>query len=166
MMTRNTIMTLLAVLAVGLLLTAALGLYRGFSYLAAAFILAVFAVAAVERDEQEFDLAPYTGLIAGLAVLFGAGLTGIWLLWSPGETTYTYVFGLPQATFVYILVLWLLPLLGAVYYATTVFRRTASDERVTGIIDDAKQAQRGEDLPLSASGSSMAGTEPDGGTER
>lgn len=159
-------MTILAFLAVGLLLTAALGFYRAFSYLAAAFILTVFAVAAIERNEQEFDLAPYTGLIVGLAVLFGGGLTGIWLLWSPGVTTYTYVFGLPQATFVYILFLWLLPLLGAVYYATTVFRRTASDERVTEIMDEAKQAQRNEDLPLSSSGSSVTGTEPDGGTER
>lgn len=165
-MTRNTIMSLLALLAVGLLLTAAIGLYRVFSYLAAAFILAVFAVAAIERDDQELDLAPYTGLIAGLTVLFGGGLTGIWLLWSPGVTTYTYIFGLPQSTFIYMLFLWLLPLLGAVYYATTVFRRTASDERVMEIMDEAQQAQHGKDLPLSSSGSSMTGTEPDGGTER
>ena len=167
-MTRNTIMSLIALLAVSLLLTAALGLYRAFSYLAAAFILAVFAISSIERDDHELNLAPNTGLIAGLALLFGVGLTGIWLLWNPSVTTYTYVFGLPQSTFVYILFLWLLPLLGAVYYAATVFVRTANDEIVTGIMNEARQVQHREDLPLSPSSSSSPSTsvESDGGTEQ
>lgn len=165
-MTRNTIMSFVAFLAIASLLTAALGFYRVFSYLAAVFILAVFAVAAIERDDRELNLAPYTGLITGLAILFGVGLTGIWLLWSPGMTDYTYLFGLPQSTVVYMLFLWLLPLLGAVYYATTVFERTANHETVTEIMDEAQQAQRHEDLPLSPSSPSTSVTESDGGTER
>lgn len=167
-MTRNTIMSLIALLAVGSLLTAALGLYRAFSYLSAVFILAVFAVASIERDDRELNLAPHRELIVGLALLFGVGLTGIWLLWNPDVTTYTYVLGLPQSTFVYILFLWLLPLLGAVYYAMSVFPRTANEDIVTEIMDKARQAQDHEDLPLSPSSSrsSSAGVESDGGTER
>jgi hypothetical protein len=165
-MTRNTIMFLVAIVAIGSLLTAALGFYRLFSYLAAVFILATFAVAAIERDDRELDFAPYTGLITGLGILFGIGLTGIWLLWSPGMTDYTYLFGLPLATVVYMLFLWLLPLLGAVYYATTVFGRTANDETVTEIMDKARQAQHHEDFPLSPSDPSTSATEADRGTEQ
>ena len=100
-MTRNTLMAATAVLALALLVTAAVGSYRAFSYLSAALILAVFASAATERADRELDLGPYTSLVAGLGVLFVAGLTGIWLLWNPSVTEYTYVLGLPQSTLVY-----------------------------------------------------------------
>ena len=163
-MTRNTIITAIALLAIGLLLTAALGAYRAFSYLAAAFILAVFASAAIERADRELDLGPYTTLVAGLGVLFFVGLTGIWLLWDPSVTEYTYVLGLPQSTLVYAVCLWLLPLAGAVYYATTVFPQTAGEDVVERIIGDAREAQAGEDFPLSPNRPTQ--TEIDGGHDR
>lgn len=161
---RNKIVSAVGVLAVAALVVAALGFYRVFSYLAAALIVGVLPVAAIERGSREFDLAPYTGIVAGLAVLFGIGLTGIWVLWNPDVTSYSYVLGIPRSTFVYILFIWLLPLLAPVYYAVSVFDDTANDELVSEVMDDARRAQRDADLPLAPSGSS--GVESDGGSER
>lgn len=163
-MTRNTLMAATAVLALALLVTAAVGSYRAFSYLSAALILAVFASAATERADRELDLGPYTSLVAGLGVLFVAGLTGIWLLWNPSVTEYTYVLGLPQSTLVYAVCLWLLPLLGAVYYATSIFPETASDDVVEGVIDEAREAQASEAFPLSPNRPTQ--TEADGGADQ
>ncbi len=126
-MSRNTILATIGALAIALLVAAAIGTYRVFSYLAALFILATVASASVERADSEFDLAPYTGLIAGLGVLFVLGLTGIWLTWSPGTTEFTYVFGLPVSTFSYVLFIWALPLAGAIYYSLR-FERIGGDE--------------------------------------
>ncbi|MEM4781336.1 MAG: hypothetical protein QXG03_07245 [Halalkalicoccus sp.] len=146
-MARNTLMTGIGGLSVALLVVGALGAYRVFSYLAALLILAAFAVPAIEANEREWDLAPFTGLIGGLAALFLIGLTGIWLLWEPGATEYSYVLGLPDATFVYFLFLWFLPLLGAIYYSL-IFDRIGSVEIVEGILDEARSAQREREFPL------------------
>ena len=164
MIMRNKIVSVVGVLAVAALVVAALGFYRAFSYLAAALIIGVLPVAAVERGSRELDLAPYTGIVAGLAVLFAIGLTGIWVLWSPDTTSYSYVLGIPRSTLVYIVFIWLLPLLAPVYYAVSVFDDTANDELVSEVMDDARRAQRDADLPLAPSGSS--GVETDGGPER
>lgn len=146
-MARNTLMTAIGVVSVALLVTGALGAYRLFSYLGALFILAVIAVPSIEAGDTERSLAPFTGLVGGLAVLFFVGLTGIWLLWSPDITTYSYVLGLPEATLVYFLFLWVLPLLGAIYYSLT-FDRIGSEEIVKGILSEARTAQEREALPL------------------
>lgn len=161
---RNKIVSVVGILATAALIVAALGFYRIFSYLAAAIIIGVLPVAAIERGSQEFDLTPYTGIVAGLAVLFAIGLTGIWVLWNPDVTNYSYIFGIPQSTFIYILFIWFLPLLAPVYYAISVFGDTANDELVSEVMDDARQAQRDADFPLAPSGSS--GVESDGGSER
>ncbi|EMA44595.1 hypothetical protein C448_08084 [Halococcus morrhuae DSM 1307] len=161
---RNKIVSVVGILATAALVVAALGFYRVFSYLAAALIIGVLPIAAIERGSQEFDLAPYTGIVAGLAVLFAIGLTGIWVLWNPDVTNYSYILGIPQSTFIYIFFIWFLPLLAPVYYAMSVFGDTANDELVSEVMDDARQAQRDTDLPLAPSGSS--GVESDGGSER
>ncbi|ADJ15523.1 hypothetical protein [Halalkalicoccus jeotgali] len=146
-MARNTIMALVGGLSVALLVAAAVGTFRVFSYLAALFVLATVASAAIERADGEFDIAPYTGLVAGLGVLFLSGLTGIWLTWSPGTTTFTYVFGLPTSTFFYVLFLWALPLLGAIYYSV-VFDRVGGEAVVEAIMADAREAQSEGSFPL------------------
>lgn len=161
-MSRNTLVGALAALASGLLVAAAVGAYRTFSYLAAAFIPAVVAAGAIEHGDGEFDLAPYGGLAVGLAALFVAGLTGIWLLWSPGLTEYVYVAGLPRATLVYVVFIWLLPLLGAVYYSL-VFPSVGSDEIVETVLSTATAVQRRERLPLSVRGDADAGADVDAG---
>ncbi|WP_394741992.1 hypothetical protein [Natronococcus roseus] len=148
-MTRNTTMTVIGVLSVVALVTAALGLYRVFSFVGAATILAVFAVATIERNGSELDLAPYTGLIGILGAFFVAGLAGIWLTWEPGVTDYSYVLGVPTSTLIYFGFIWLLPLTCAVYYSL-LFDRVASEEIVEGILEDARKAQRGESLPLAS----------------
>lgn len=145
-------------------MAAALGFYRAFSYLAAALIVGVLPVAAIERSSRELDLAPYTGIVLGLAVLFAVGLTGIWVLWNPDTTSYSYILGFPQPTLVYVVFMWLLPLLAPVYYAMAVFPHTANDEMVADVMEDARRAQRDADLPLAPSGST--GVESDGGTDR
>ncbi|WP_122088299.1 hypothetical protein [Halalkalicoccus subterraneus] len=146
-MTRNTIMTAIGGLSVALLVAAAAGTFRLFSYLGAFFILASFAAAAIERDAREFDLAPYTGLIGGLGALFLVGLTGIWLTWSPGTTEFTYLLGLPIPTFFYVLFLWALPLAGAIYYSV-IFDRIGGDAVVEAIMTDAREAQSEGSFPL------------------
>ena len=163
-MARNRIVSVIGVLAVATLVVAVLGFYRVFSYFAGAVIVAVLLVAAIERGPREFDVAPYTGLVAGLGILFAVGLTGIWLLWNPGSTSEAYILGLPQSTFVYMLFLWVLPLLAPVYYAVSVFDETANDDLVADVMDDARRAQRETDFPLAPS--SSAGVESDGGSDR
>ncbi|SEQ04715.1 hypothetical protein [Natrinema salaciae] len=144
-MPRNALMTGIGALAVGALVTASLGLYRTFSAVAAVFILAVIASASVEHRGS--SLGPYTGLVAGLAVLFVAGLAGIWLLWSPGVTSYTYALGVPRPTLVYFALLWLGPALAAIYYSV-IFDRIGSEDIVDEIITEARNRQRRTDLPL------------------
>lgn len=146
-MTRNATMATIGVLSVLALATAALGLYRVFSFIGAATILAVFAVATIERNGGELDLAPYTGLIGVLGAFFVAGLAGIWLTWEPGVADYSYVLGVPIPTLIYFGFIWLLPLTCAIYYSL-LFDRVASEEIVEGILEDAREAQRGESLPL------------------
>lgn len=146
-MARNTIMLAIAGLSVALLVAAAMGTYRVFSYLGAVFILVTLASAATERAEREFDLAPYTGLVAGLGVLFLVGLTGIWLTWSPGTTEFEYLFGLPTSTVFYVLFLWALPLAGAIYYSV-IFDRIGGDAVVEDIMTEARKAQSDRSFPL------------------
>ena len=155
---RNAVMGVVALLAAGLLVAAAVRTYHVFSYLAAGFIVVVVGASSVERNESGWDLAPYNGLVLGLAAVFVTGLTGIWLLWSPGVSSYTYVLGLPRSTLVYFVFLWLLPILGAFYYAF-VFPDIGGAVADT-IVDDAHDIQRsaGESFPL-APGS----VETDGG---
>ncbi|WP_254545250.1 hypothetical protein [Halomarina pelagica] len=147
-MPRNAYAIALCVVALGLLGAAALGAYRVFSYLAALFIVGVVGASSIERAGREFDLHPYGGLLAGLLGTFVVGLTGIWLLWRPGLTEYTYVLGLPRSTFVYVVFIWLLPLAGAVYYAV-LFPQIGSDEVVDEIMVEARTAQSNEAFPLS-----------------
>lgn len=138
----------IAVLAIALLVAAGIGQYRLFSYLAALFIVANFGAASIERNRGELDLAPYTWLLVGLGAIFVAGFTIIWLQWSPGVTEYTYVLGLPVSTLAYFVFLWLLPILGAVYYSL-VFPDIGSDDVVDDIMSDVRQVQRQQRFPLS-----------------
>lgn len=145
-MPRNALMTGIALLAAGALVVASLGLYRVFSYVAAVFILAVVASASIEHHGS--FLEPYTGLVAGLAGMFLAGLTGIWLLWSPDVTSYTYALGVPTPTLVYFVLLWLAPAFAAIYYSVIVFDRIGSDAVVDEIISEARDRQQRADVPL------------------
>jgi len=144
-MPRNTLMAVVGLLALGALITASLGWYRVFSFVAAVFILAVVASATVEHRGSL--LAPYTGLIAALAGTFIAGLTGIWLVWSPDVTSYTYALGVPRPTLVYFVFLWLVPAFIAIYYSL-IFDRIGSEAIVDDIITEARNRQREGDLPL------------------
>lgn len=146
-MARNVTMAAIGVLSVIALITASLELYRLFSFVGAAVILAVFASATIERRDGDPDLAPYTGLIGALGAFFLLGLGGIWLTWDPAGTEYSYVLGLPVPTLVYFGFIWLLPLTAAIYYSL-LFDRIASDEIVEGIIEDAREKQRQESFPL------------------
>ncbi|MFD1564168.1 hypothetical protein ACFR99_11470 [Haloarchaeobius amylolyticus] len=145
-MPRNALMTGIALLAAGALVAASLGLYRVFSYVAAVFILAVVASASIEHHGS--FLEPYTGLVAGLTGMFLAGLTGIWLLWSPDVTSYTYALGVPTPTLVYFVLLWLAPAFAAIYYSVIVFDRIGSDAVVDEIISEARDRQQQVDVPL------------------
>jgi xanthine/uracil permease len=166
-MARNKLMWITLVLSLGLLVTAAIRAFQIFSYLSAALILAAFATAAIERAERELDLAAYTGLIALFAILFGIGITGIWLLWYPGESNFTYVLGLPQSTLVFIVFLWLLPALLSIYYSAVIFPKIGDDETVEEIMTDARQAQRNEEFVLSTGQPETdSGVETDGGIEQ
>lgn len=144
-MPRNTLMAAIGLLAVASLVTASLGLYRVFSYVAAAFILAV--VASASTEHRGSFLEPYTGLVGVLAGTFVVGLTGIWALWSPGATGYSYVLGVPAPTLVYFAFLWLVPAFAAIYYSL-LFDRIGSETIVDDIISEARERQRGVDLPL------------------
>ena len=147
-MARNTIMGLVGLLSVALLVTAAIGTYRLFSYLAALLILGTIATASIETNDREWSLAPYTGMLAGLTAVFLVGLTAIWLLWDPNAATYgTYVLGVPMSTLTYFVFLWLLPPVGAIYYSL-IFDRIGSEEIVDDILEEAREAQQGADLPL------------------
>lgn len=146
-MARNTTMGVIGVLAVGALVAPSLGLYRSFSFVAAAFILAVIASATIERSDGDLDYAPYTGLIGALAVFFILGLAGIWLTWEPGTTEYSYALGIPISTLFYYGFIWLLPLTAAIYYSV-IFDRVAGEEIVEDIIQSARDRQRRESFPL------------------
>jgi hypothetical protein len=135
------------VLSILALVTAALGWYRVFSFVGAAVILSVIAVATIERNGSDPNFAPYTGLLGALAAFFVLGLGGIWLTWEPGVTDYSFVLGLPVPTVIYFGFIWLLPLTVAIYYAL-IFDRVASEETVEGIIEDAREQQRKESFPL------------------
>ncbi|QFU83676.1 hypothetical protein [Natronorubrum aibiense] len=161
-MTRNGIMGVIGVLSLGALVTANLGLYRVFSFIGAAFILAVIASATIERGDRDFDLDPYTGLIGGLTVFFLLGLGGIWLTWEPGVTEYTYVLGIPIPTLIYFGFIWLLPLTAAVYYSL-IFDRIAGEEIVDDIIDSARKHQRQTSFPLAPEQPSRPTEVADGG---
>ncbi|WP_227353246.1 hypothetical protein [Haladaptatus salinisoli] len=150
-------MGLLALLSAGLLIAAATGVYRVFSYLAALLIAVVFGVASVERNDGEFDLAPYGRLLIGLGAIFVTGLTVIWLSWHPGVSEYTYLLGLPVPTLAYVVFIWLLPILGAFYYAL-VFPRIGDEELVDELMTDVRRAQRTGEFPLTT-----ARPEADGG---
>lgn len=144
-MSGNKLMAVIAALAVGALITASFELYRVFSYVAAGFILTIIATASVENRNSSF--APYNGLIGGLAVMFLVGLTGIWLFWSPGVTSYNYTLGLPRAMLVHILFLFIAPALWSIYYAL-IFDRISGEEIVEDIISEARERQQGKNLPL------------------
>ncbi|QIB73270.1 hypothetical protein GL213_12840 [Halogeometricum borinquense] len=167
---RNRVLSGIAVLAAGLLVAAATGAYRAFSFLAIGLLVGTIAVASVERNVRELDFAPYNGLVVGWTVVFTVGFTGIWMLWNPSVTSYTYVLGLPTPTLVYATCIWLFPILGAFYYAF-VFDEIGDDDIVEGIMTDAREAQRGQNIPLGqevkADGSGgSAGTEmTDGGED-
>ncbi|ELY66200.1 hypothetical protein [Natronococcus jeotgali] len=161
-MTRNATMAAVGVLSVLALVTAALGLYRVFSFVAAATILSVFAVATIERSGSEFDLAPYAGLIGLLGAFFLAGLAGIWLTWAPGAADYSYALGLPIPTLLYFGFIWLLPLTAAIYYAF-LFDRVAGEEIVESVLEDAREAQRRESFPLAPDRSERPLEATDGG---
>ncbi|WP_049900551.1 hypothetical protein [Natrinema altunense] len=144
-MPRNALMGVIGLLALGALVTASLGWYRVFSYVAAVFILAVVASATVEHRGSL--LAPFNGLVTVLAGAFIAGLTGIWVLWSPDVTSYTYAFGVPRPTLVYFALLWLVPAFTAIYFSL-IFDRIGSEAIVDTIISEARSRQRDADLPL------------------
>lgn len=159
---RNRLMGFVALLAAAALVAAAVGTYRVFSYLAVGLVVAVIGVSSIERNGSELDLSPYTGLVVGLGVVCATGFTGIWLLWNPSVTSYTYTMGLPQSTLVYFLFLWVLPIGGAFYYAL-VFPRIGGDDVVDDIMDRAMAIQRERSVPLSTAGGTGS-AETDGGS--
>ena len=142
-------MAAIGVLSLGALVTASLELYRVFSFVGAAVILAVTASATIERSDRDPNLAPYTGLIGALAAFFLIGLVGIWLTWEPGAgaSEYSYTLGVPTSTLVYYAFIWLLPLTAAIYYSL-IFDRIAGEEIVDDIIESARERQRRESFPL------------------
>jgi hypothetical protein len=146
-MSRNVLMSAIALLSLGALVATALGTYRVLSYIAALLIVGVVASSSIERGDREFDIAPYGGLVALLGATFLVGLTVIWLFWTPGQTAYTYLFGIPQATLAYLLLIWLAPLLGAILYSLR-FPAIGDDDIVDDIMQRARSAQEGRRLPL------------------
>ncbi len=155
----------LGLLTVALLVAAVAGQYQVFSYLAALLIVGVVGASSIERGRRELDLHPYTGLLGGLLLLFLIGLTGIWLLWTPGQTEYTYVLGVPRSTLFYLVFIWVLPLLGAVYYAV-LFPVVGGDEVVSDIMTEVRSHQSREEFPLAPERATVdAGGAGPGGAE-
>lgn len=152
-------MSVLAVVSALLLVAAAVGTYRVFSYLAVVLLVGALGVSSIERNTSELDFAPYNGLLAGWAVLFVVGFTGIWFLWNPSVTAYEYVLGVPTETLAYFVFIWLLPILGAFYYAS-VFPDIGDEEVVDDIMTDAREAQRTREYPLAPD------AETDGGEDQ
>ena len=142
-------MAAIGLLSLGALVATAVGAFRALSYIAALLIVGVIASSSIERGTREFALAPYRGLTALLAVAFVAGVTAIWLLWSPGQTGYEYVLGVPPATLAYLLLLWIVPLGGAIVYSLR-FPAIGSDEIVDDIMKRARSAQEERRLPLAS----------------
>ncbi|WP_306058294.1 hypothetical protein [Natronococcus wangiae] len=161
-MARNVTMGAIGVLSVVALVTASLGWYRVFSFVAAGVILAVFAVATIERSDGDPDLAPYTGLIGALAAFFLLGLGGIWLTWEPGATEYSYALGVPIPTLIYFGFIWLLPLTVAIYYSL-IFDRVAGEEIVDDILEDAREEQQRTSFPLAPEQPKRVAEATDGG---
>lgn len=137
----------LAAVSAAALVAASVGSYVAFSYLAVAVIVLVLASAAIEQGDSEWDLSPYRGIVGYLTLVFLLGISGIWFLWSPGLETYSYFFGLPQSTFVYLLFIWILPLLAAIYYSF-VFDDVAGEHIVSEVIETARRRQRERSYPL------------------
>lgn len=165
-MPRNRFMTGLGLVALAALLAAAAGAFRAFSYLAAILIVGTVASSSVERWGSEFDLAPYGGLAAGLLATFVVGVTAIWLLWTPGQTEFTYVLGVPSSTLAYLVFLWILPLFGTVYYALRLFPTVGGDDVVEEIMAEAREAQSRERYPLAPERiDSSATSAPEGGDD-
>jgi hypothetical protein len=140
-------MAAIGLLSLGALVATAVGAFRAFSYIAALLIVGVIASSSIERGTREFALEPYRGLIWLLAAAFLAGVTAIWLLWSPGQTEYEYVLGVPRATLAYLLLLWIVPLGGAVLYSLR-FPAIGSGGVVDDIMERARSAQDERRLPL------------------
>ncbi|XVH32589.1 hypothetical protein ACNS7O_05210 [Haloferacaceae archaeon DSL9] len=145
---RNAVMIVVAVAAVLVLGATAVEAYQLLSYASALFIVCIVGVASIERNDREFDLSPYRGLVLGFAALFAVGFTGIWAIWSPATTAYTYALGIPLATGIYFVFIWLLPILGSIYYSL-VFDAVGDEAIVDDIVDTAREIQREQDLPLS-----------------
>jgi hypothetical protein len=161
-MARNAFMTGIAVLSLAVLIGTALETYRVVSVLAAVLIVAAVAVGAAERPDTAFALSPYRGLLAGLLLTFFVGLAGIWLFYTPGQTDYTYVLGLPASTLSYLVFIWILPLFGALYYSY-LFPAVGGEDIVEEIMTEARtrQAEDDQEYPLAAER-----TQGDGGSER
>lgn len=140
-MPRNKVMGGIGLVSLCLLVAAAVGAFRVFSYLAALLIVGVVVSSSVERWGRELRLAPYGGLAAGLLATFLVGLTAIWVLWVPGQSEFRYVLGLPASTLAYLVFLWVLPTLASVYYALSLFPAVGSDRVVEEIAAEARDAQ-------------------------
>jgi hypothetical protein len=147
-MSRNKIMGAIGGLSLAALVAAAIGAFRVFSYLSIGIIVGSLLCSSIERWGRELDLSPYRGLAGGLLATFLVGVTAIWVLWSPGQTEFTYVLGLPSSTFAYLLFIWILPLFGTLYYAISLFPTIGSDDVVERIMADAREAQSGNAYPL------------------
>lgn len=146
--TRNGIAIFVAAFSTAILVAALFEAYVVMSYLAAILIVGTFAVATIEEGDRELDIAPYVGIIGGLAASFLIGLTIIWLTWNPeSAATGPYVLGMPIPTAAYIVFIWFLPFLAPIYYAVGAFSRIVDSERVDAIIEDAREVQSSRMVP-------------------
>jgi len=161
-MARNALMAGIGALSLAVLIGTALDAYRIVSVLAAVLIVAAVAVGAAERPDTAFALWPYRGLLAGLLLTFLLGLTGIWLFYTPGQSEYTYVLGVPAATLSYLVFIWILPLFGALYYSY-LFPAVGGEDVVEDIMAEARtrRAEDDREYPLAADR-----TRGEGGSER
>jgi hypothetical protein len=150
-MARNALMAGIGALSLAVLIGTALDAYRIVSVLAAVLIVAAVAVGAAERPDTAFALWPYRGLLAGLLLTFLLGLAGIWLFYTPGQSEYTFVFGVPASTLSYLIFIWILPLFGALYYSY-LFPAVGGEAVVEEIMTEARtrQAEDDREYPLTA----------------
>lgn len=149
---RNRIAILIALLAGAFLVAGMIGSTVALSYIAVLFILSVFSVGAIENNSRELDIRPYRGIILSLGVLLLLGMTGIWLTWSPGmsASAYTYTFGLPTPTAIFITFIWFLPYFVTVYYAIGPFDKTINNKVIDSIMADAQDAQEQSEFPMAS----------------
>ncbi|WP_226008261.1 hypothetical protein [Natrinema salinisoli] len=156
---RNKIAMLVALLAGAFLLAAAIESTVLLSYIAVLFILSVYSVGAIENNGSELNVQPYGGIILSLGFLLLAGMTGIWLTWTPGTSAdaYTYTFGLPTPTAIFLTFIWFLPFFISIYYAIGPFGRTINDEIIDSIIDDARDKQAESEFAMAPSDESVGG---------